>query len=279
MKFLTVILLVITVGCARGGLEVASPGDASTGFTSWTLESAMLAPKLARPILPFWHDYPWKKVPQAVLWTRATYAAIGSEGQNLIGTVPGDADLFCPAYSQLSSDQRKIFWTRLISVLVEKESTFDPAASNLEEWAGPDHHSRGLLQLSIESIESFSRGCPMVKNEQALHQPLPNLQCGVRFMNWFLASDRVIAGYDEERQAWRGLSRYWAPFRDQALKTASGRAGLRTLFAKKRAQWRAEARSSVHQAAHDKKYRDAGEGRLERFMRVLSQIPFCDPRD
>src|SRR5829696_2457230 len=68
--------------------------------------------------------------------------------------------------------------------------------------------SRGLLQISKESGNGY--GCGIV-NEMVLHDPATNIACGVRIMARWIGQDGYIAR--RQNGKWRGLARYWSPFR------------------------------------------------------------------
>lgn len=109
------------------------------------------------------------------------------------------------------------FYIMLISALARFESNFDTNAKYVEKFPdakGKSVVSRGLLQMSIESGNG-NYGCGF-KTENDLHDAKQNLACGVRAMAKLIGQDKVIAG--GAKGAWKGMARYWSPFRDEAKK-------------------------------------------------------------
>lgn len=165
------------------------------------------APVLTSEVTPLWES----KVSDGKAWTSHVSAEIDRLGHNLVDVVPEDANLFCPKFSRLSDAQRKQYWIHMISSMVRFESNFKPATKYTEGFndsKGNPVISRGLLQISIESANSY--GCGF-KNAEELHDPLKNLSCGVRILDRWVGRDGRIAG--KVSGSWRGGARYWAVLR------------------------------------------------------------------
>lgn len=145
------------------------------------------------------------------LWSAHVYKQIDVLGKGLMEKTPSDIAIFCKNYPNLSTADKKNFWLYLISSMSEKESSHNPATKYTEAFN--DHNgnkvvSRGLLQLSIESGNAY--GCGF-KNENELHDPYKNLDCGMRILNRWVAGDGRIAG--QVSGSWRGGARYWSVLR------------------------------------------------------------------
>jgi hypothetical protein len=144
-------------------------------------------------------------------WTELTWASLQDHGNDLIDTMPADILSYCPGYLKADRNRRAAFWVGLISALAKWESDYKPGTSftepNIVDQAGRRVVSRGLLQISMESANSYA--CAIV-NEQDLHNPNVNLSCAVRIMNRLVARDGQIAS---TTAPWHGAAAYWSPFR------------------------------------------------------------------
>lgn len=163
---------------------------------------------ILREAIPLWES----KVSQGKDWTSYVDRQLDVLGQDLLDVIPADRATFCPKYSSLSYAQRKQYWTFLISSMVRFESNFNTNTKYTEDFNDSNGNkviSRGLLQISIESANSY--GCGF-KNAQELHDPHKNLSCGIRILNRWVARDGRIAGKVSGK--WRGGARYWAVMRE-----------------------------------------------------------------
>ncbi|WP_413290285.1 transglycosylase SLT domain-containing protein [Bdellovibrio sp. HCB337] len=161
-----------------------------------------------RDVTPLWEA----KTSQGKTWTDHVNRQLDTIGQDMLDVVPADSSLFCPKYSKMSDAQRKHYWTFMISAMTRFESNFNTNSKYTEDFNDSNGNkviSRGLLQISIESANSY--GCGF-KNAEELHDPLKNLSCGVRILNrWVGQRDFRIAGKVDGK--WRGGARYWAVLR------------------------------------------------------------------
>ena len=160
------------------------------------------------PIHAFWDG----RSPSAAKWTHYTLRAIEKHGQDLVNARPADIAEFCPKYNSLGAQGRKSFWVKLISAIAASESSFNPMARYREpaivNRSGTNVVSRGLLQLSFESANAYDCG---FTNEEQLHHPRLNIECGVRILSQWIESDGVISARADGE--WRGGARYWAVLR------------------------------------------------------------------
>lgn len=151
-----------------------------------------------------------------VNWTAHVMDKLDTLGVDMADTVPADFKTFCPRYHKLSYTQRKEFFTYLMSAMTKFESGFKPSTFYKEDFNDSNGNpviSRGLLQISIESANSY--GCAL-RDAQQLHDPYLNLNCGIRILNrWIGQRDYRIAGKISDR--WKGGARYWS-----VLRTTSG---------------------------------------------------------
>lgn len=161
---------------------------------------------------PLWEA----KVADGKNWTLHVMNKLDTLGVEMLDILPTDFATFCPKYNKFTYTQKKEFWTYLISAMTQYESKFNPKARYEEDFSdsnGEPVISRGLLQISIESANSYDCG---FRNTQELHDPYLNLNCGIRILNrWVGERDFRIAGKVDSK--WRGGARYWS-----VLRTTSG---------------------------------------------------------
>lgn len=151
------------------------------------------------------------KARDGVAWSKHVFDVLPTLAPNLLNKVPSDIRDFCPAYPSLSAADRKNFWVYLVSSMAELESNHNPDSTYTEAFydnAGRRVVSRGLLQISIESGNAY--GCAF-KTESELHDPLRNLDCGLRIMNKWIGADGMIKGLSGTK--YLGASRYWSVLR------------------------------------------------------------------
>ena len=157
-----------------------------------------------RPLLEGKHN-------EAARWTMHVLRQLEKTPQNFLATIPTDQDIFCPNYQNLNREQRKYFWAFIISLMVRFESNYNPAATyeeSFDDSTGQPVVSRGLLQISFESSQSY--GCGFTSAGQ-LHDAFRNLSCGINILKKWVPADQSIAGYLDEN--WRGGARYWSTLR------------------------------------------------------------------
>lgn len=146
-------------------------------------------------------------------WTTAAYAAVDQNATTLLARSPADVERFYPGFDSLGEGQKRSFWVYLLSAISEKESNHRPETSyreNFKDSSGNFVVSRGLLQLSLESVRGYGLS---VDTEDDLHDPGTNLRCGAKILAHWLARDGVISGKDAAR--WLGSARYWSVLRDE----------------------------------------------------------------
>jgi hypothetical protein len=257
-------------------LDPEGPEPESTG--SDILDRA-LSGDGSRSVLPLWVGYPWQKVPHQKAWTAFLVEALRKDGQPLLTSTPADIAWYCPEYAKLSDEKRLVFWVRFISVLSEQESSFNPFDVTYEPSIGPKVFSTGLLMLSLESAQSQAYDCSMIHIQDDLFQWRKNISCAVRVMSTLISKDKAIAWNTNTKDAhsWQGLARYWEPVRDKRMKTAQGRMCLNEMIELRTPLWARESASKSHPSSWDSDYKNAGETRSERFIRMVNELPFCQP--
>lgn len=182
--------------------------------------------------LPYYYGYRWNRSIHPVIddWTEFLYKEIDANAPGLLEKTPKDATKFCPNYEKLSREERVLFWTRMMSVLMAFESEYRPEKTyddtkNVKSAKGKII-SRGLLMMSHESVMPAYYDCNMISSDQTqgdkdLHDPKKNMACAVRMINHWVTYDGVIADRSENAKGevvWKGLPRYWGPFRHLMLK-------------------------------------------------------------
>ncbi len=146
-------------------------------------------------------------------WSRHVFETLPVLAPNLINKRPADIKDFCPAYDDLNARDKKNFWVYLLSSMTELESNHNPAVQYVEAFydaKGRRVVSRGLLQISIESGNAY--GCGF-KTETELHDPIKNLDCGLRILNKWIGGDGRITGYSSSLGKYLGGARYWSVLR------------------------------------------------------------------
>ncbi len=146
-----------------------------------------------------------------VAWSKHVFEQIPVLAPRLLQKNPGDISQFCAGYADLNERDKKNFWVYLLSSMAELESNHNPATSYTEAFNDAQGNrvvSRGLLQLSIESGNGY--GCGF-KTASDLHDPLKNLNCGLRILNKWVGNDGKIAG--KNGTSWQGGARYWSVLR------------------------------------------------------------------
>lgn len=234
--------------------------------------------KASRHLLPYWHGYPWQKIERPLTWTKWLYDHLGTDGSKLIDVTPKDAVLFCPNYKNLDQESKRIFWMRMISVIVELESTYNSRKAYHSVRVQPGLFSIGLLMLSLPSSTQSRFGCSMIKSNDDLFDWRKNMTCGVRIMSYYYSEDKSITGrtsLSKTDSRWMGIARYWEPFRDQRLREEGGFEAVLKKVKQKRRSWLKDAERSKHPAYFDETYKKSGEKDMERIARLLNTMPFC----
>jgi len=135
----------------------------------------------------------WDHRPEGRDWTAASFAALDSHGAALLDMMPADIAAWCPGYETASRDERRAFWTGLMSALAEYESTWNPEA------VGGGGRWFGLVQIDPRTAQGY--GCEATSGS-ALRDGAANLSCAVRI------ASRQVARYGTVA---RGM-RDWGPF-------------------------------------------------------------------
>ncbi|MBX3019679.1 MAG: hypothetical protein KF767_17455 [Bdellovibrionaceae bacterium] len=232
--------------------------------------------KASPHLLPYWHNYPWRKIERPNTWTKYMYELLATEGADMTSVVPKDAALFCPNYKNISDDERRFFWMRLISAVMEQESTyrqFRAYHSVRVQWG---LYSVGLMMLSLDSSKQKRFGCDFVEGYDDLYDWRKNIRCSFRIMRHYYMEDRSITGRTAHQDGrWMGIARYYEPFRDQRYRDANGAADVLKRTKQMRQRWIEDAKEKAHPSNRDSKYQAWGENYLERITRLVNTMPFC----
>ena len=140
----------------------------------------------------------WDHRPEAHKWTEASLTALQSHGATLPAIVPEDIETFCPGYEDASLEERRLFWTGLLSALAKHESTWRPEA------AGGGGRWIGLLQIAPGTARAY--GC-RAQDVAALKDGAANLSCAIRIMSRTIARDGVVGAKGRG-----GIAADWGPF-------------------------------------------------------------------
>jgi hypothetical protein len=140
----------------------------------------------------------WDHHPEAQEWTEASLVALQSHGAALPQIVPADIEAFCPGYETATVEERRLFWTGLLSALAKHESTWRPDA------AGGGGRWIGLLQIAPGTARAY--GC-QAQNTAALKDGGANLACAIRIMSETVTRDGVVGAGGQG-----GIAADWGPF-------------------------------------------------------------------
>jgi Transglycosylase SLT domain len=148
----------------------------------------------------------WDHHPEGPEWTESTLVAVSTKDQLLSQRIPADIQTWCPGYQDASVEERRAFWTGLLSAVAKYESTWNENAS------GGGGRWIGLMQISPRSAANY--GCNAT-SVGALKDGEANLQCAVEIMSTQVAKDGLVAGGGN-----RGIGRDWAPLRSSEKRAA-----------------------------------------------------------
>ena len=160
--------------------------------------SALMAPHL--PAMG------WDARPEAASWTQASLLAVADQDAILASRVPADVEAWCPGYEEAGLNDRRAFWSGLLSAVAKHESSWNPKA------AGGGGRWIGLMQISPATARTH--GCDAT-NTAALKDGEANLECAVQIMAAQVASDREVSG----SRGTRGIGRDWAPLRSSSKRS------------------------------------------------------------
>lgn len=207
----SLIFLFAAAGCGSGGFHAKS--ITAPGLRSAEGDEIGFEPEREVPTeyAALWDG----KHPDSMKWTKTTVLAIERHGENLLSNEPSDIKSYCPQFRTLDREEKMSFWVHLISVMAREESNFEPTKTYTESFndgKGKPVVSRGLLQLSIESVQSPKYSC-RIETEEELDDPAKNLVCGVKILNHWMGREAVIARTSGDD--WYGASKYWGVFRKE----------------------------------------------------------------
>lgn len=169
-----------------------------------TKDTASPTVVIAKTIKPRWETV--KAHPE---WTGYARESLWEHGQYLLtGELKDIGD-----FSTKKVTDREEFMIFLLSLMVEKESYFDPSSEYKENFK--DRHGRyvistGLFQISLESSNGSRYKCGM-KSQADLKDPRKNIECSVKILNALVKENARLAGRVSRR--WKGGARYWSVLR------------------------------------------------------------------
>ena len=148
----------------------------------------------------------WDHHPEGAEWTESTLVAVSTKDPQLSERIPADIETWCPGYTEASVEERRAFWTGLLSAVAKYESTWNEKAS------GGGGRWIGLMQISPRSAANY--GCDAT-SVGALKNGEANLECAVEIMSRQVAKDGMVAGGGN-----LGIGRDWAPLRSSEKRAA-----------------------------------------------------------
>ena len=158
----------------------------------------------------------WERVAsQNGVWSDFVFNALIMDYQPLLRVDFERAESFCANFYDLTLVERANFYLLLLGAISRFESNHRPQTSfreNFKDSRGQYVISRGLLQISFESARGYR--CP-IRRDPDLHDPLINLDCGLRILDRWVRTDQTLSRRDP--RGWRGAARYWAVLRRPQL--------------------------------------------------------------
>jgi hypothetical protein len=147
-------------------------------------------------------------------WTAKLISLV--DGSKLPDLPMKDIESFEPGYSVRTRAGKVLFWARLISKMSQYESSFNPLAQykeNFKDANGEFVISRGLLQMSIESVRGY--GFKLL-DETQLHDPILSLNVAVYVMEKLVEKHGRLHGHElvGGKKKWKGLAAYWSVMRE-----------------------------------------------------------------
>ncbi|GAB5446502.1 transglycosylase SLT domain-containing protein [Gymnodinialimonas sp.] len=139
----------------------------------------------------------WDHRPESASWTATAFAALDTHASDLPALVPADIEQWCPAYPDAPVENRRAFWTGLMSALARHESTWNPQA------VGGGGRWFGLVQISPATARHY--GC-QAGSGQALLDGDANISCAMRIWATTVPRDGVVAA------GRGGVAADWGPF-------------------------------------------------------------------
>jgi hypothetical protein len=148
----------------------------------------------------------WDHHPEGEEWTESTLVAVSTKDPLLSERIPADIETWCPGYTSATVEERRAFWTGLLSAVAKYESTWNERAS------GGGGRWIGLMQIDPRSARNY--GCEATSVGE-LKDGEANLECAVEIMSRQVAKDGLVAGGGN-----RGIGRDWAPLRSSEKRAA-----------------------------------------------------------
>lgn len=179
-------------------LALAGIGLAGCTAVSFPDMSTLMAPHL--PAMG------WDARPEATSWTQASLLAVARQDAILADRIPADVAAWCPGYVAAGVNDRRAFWSGLLSAVAKHESAWNPSA------AGGGGRWIGLLQIAPATAQTH--GCDATSSA-ALKDGAANLQCAVQIMAAQVAADGEVSG----SRGTRGIGRDWAPLRSSSKRS------------------------------------------------------------
>lgn len=139
----------------------------------------------------------WSGRSQTQSWTQVLHKAVVANKSKLESA--SDRNEFCPGYDQANKLQQEACWVRLISAMVQFESSFKPDGVFTEPSG---QKSIGLLSLSPGE-------CANAPKAEDLKIAEKNLACGTAKM----AALTARHGYIDGPKGQRGAAAYWSVLR------------------------------------------------------------------
>lgn len=144
----------------------------------------------------------------------------------MLAVNPSDIKQYCNGWETMGYLERTEFYVDLFTELCRFESNFDPNCIYKEDFDDVNGNpviSTGLFQVSVESLAGYK----FHVKQTSLLNPEVNIQAMLTIASKWIIEDGRISS---DERPWKGLARYWSPFRTANRKNAIKKVTLSTNY-------------------------------------------------
>jgi N-acetylmuramoyl-L-alanine amidase len=165
---------------------------------------------------------------------------------------PTDIKEYCNGWEMIGERERRNFYVNLFTELCRFESGFNPKCTykeNFNDAKGKPVISTGLFQVSVESLGGYG----FKVTQENLFDPETNIKAMLTIASKWIIQDGCLAS---DKSPWKGISRYFSPFRDPKRKNAIKKATLAVNYGGEKVMDKNAMRLAII-VGHDKKSKGA----------------------
>lgn len=201
------------MGCANGHSQQGPASSAATKITQ---------PKITKPVPPTPINQKKAELGGTTwdpAWSQIIARALPAD--LLSRQVPRDVRQFCPAFYEMSDENKRVFWAYFFQALAGAEAGLDPQATvrhvepklaRQQQVPAARVRTEGLLQLTYADQQRYNcpfdqqaeHGLPVDDPARTILQPKNNLTCGVMILE-----NQIIT----KREPLLTRRSYWATLR------------------------------------------------------------------